>query len=382
MAIRASKGSLAAMLVDDLGVELDGPEFNSAFEQTILYLTGVSSAFEHQSYLKQFCDKRSQFSAKDLRLRVAASEHIYAVKMLSLRLSIMRSPDLSDARQLASEFKVRASDYRRVLSLFQRRKSIRSFVREVAFAVPGESLTHSNTESLFSYVYKGVNVYTRSLVYRKLRFVARSQNMTLDELTSDVMAKVVQAYYKLVPTAQCDDYVGNYLRRSAHNHIMNMIHSATSKKRGRLINTGKDVHGNDTFNLLVASENQLNVNSLDGEEVRYDELSVDTTESERLTLRISVNQLMKNAGADRTKVRFLKILMGAYSRRFSQWLRDNKIAKPAESNIDVQDRTTAPEFMDMVRRYLKLTKSHTKYLVSDIKHSLGGDSNVACSQAA
>lgn len=373
---RAAKDSLAALIVDDMNLVLDGAEFNNIYKRTISYIVGQDAAFAHQAFLKQFCGKHLRHSAKNLRLRVLHSNHLFTIKMFTMKLSMLRSVSESDIITVASEFKVRMSDARRIHAILLDDPKFKLGIRGIVKELPHQStqLSMEYTSKLFSDIFKGVHVYIKSLVYRKLRFVAKSQNLGLEDLQGEVLLKVVQAYYKVVPTTMSDDHIANYLRRAAHNHIMNMISSATTQKRGRLVNAGLDRNKERTFSMIVLSENQLNVNSLDGEEINYDELGADQQhEAERLDLKISVAQLLDQSRADRKKFKMLTILMGSYSKQFTLFLRQSKLCSISETNVEVQLRIPADTYIQLVGQHLKLNSVNLKAIVNDVKVSLGSE---------
>lgn len=372
---RAAKDSLAAMIVGDMKVVLDSAEFDKIYKRTLSYILGHDAAFAHQAFLKQYCGRHLTHSAKNLRLRVLHSNHLFAVKMFTLKLSMLRSPIESDVRDIATEFGVKMSDARRVSAILlddpKFKLAARAIVRELP--LQDKALSMKYIKDLFDSIFKGVHVYIKSLVYRKLRFVAKSQNLSLEDLQGDVLLKVCQAYYKSVPSTMSPDHIANYLRRAAHNHIMNMISSATTQKRGRLINAGTDRNNERMFSMVVLSENQLNINSQDGEEVHYDELGSDTNEADKLDLKISVTQLLEQSKADRKKFKMLLVLMGTHSKAFTSFLRKRNLCSIHETNVDVQLRIPAETYLQLVGRHLKLNSMNLNAIVKDVKVSLGSE---------
>lgn len=379
----AAAGSLARMIVDDMNLVLDGPDFKAVYKHTIAYILGLKhilgderQAFAHQAFLKQYCGA-TDLSAKTLRMRVLNSKHVSSVKMFTMRLSLLRSPVESDLVSLAKEFGVRMSDARRIHAILLDDPVFKLKTRAAVRELPaGESqLSVKYNLELFSRIYQSVYVYIKFLVWKKLTFVARTENQTLEDLQSEVILKVVQCFNKIMPTDMSELHVANYLRRTAHHHIMNMIAAATTLKRGRLINTGVDHNNEPTFVRIVNSENQLNVNNVDGETVNYDEIGCDYREAnEKLDLRITVSQMLdQSKERDAKKFKMLVILMGGYSKRFTLWLRQRGLCGSYESNVEFQLRVPADTFLNLVGTHLGIEQTRFERIVRSVKADLGAN---------
>ena len=81
---------------------------------------------------------------------------------------------------------------------------------------------------------QSIEVWIKKFAYRKLRFVATSNNFSLDDIVNDLRIKAVSSYYQIYPKAQSLAHHQNMVKRSIHHDGMNIITDNTSKKRARL----------------------------------------------------------------------------------------------------------------------------------------------------
>jgi DNA-directed RNA polymerase specialized sigma24 family protein len=222
----------------------------------------------------------------------------------------------------------------------------------------------------FKNVYAAVHKYTKSLVWRKLRFVAKSSNLELADLDGDVMTKVVQSYYALVPTKQPLAYIQNYLKRAAHNHVINIIKSETTHKRGRLVNVGLDKNNNRQFSLLTVSQNQASLKlDADGQPVVPD-AEDESNSIATFEVRFSIDELLASIRVGSKKHRFLLIMLGTEDKEFSAWLKKYGHCSAHEDNCDVQDRTTVKEFNILLAKYLNVDVIRIENFLTKVRQQL------------
>jgi len=220
----------------------------------------------------------------------------------------------------------------------------------------------------FHLVYEQVIKYVKAITYRKLRFIAKSTNVELSDIHSELLFKVVQSYYKMYPTDKPFNHVVNYLCRVVHNHAMNFISSSTSLKRGRLVNLGLGTK-EDIFALTVVSENQLNTNVCDGEEIGYDQMA-GTNPILQFELEFSVSQLLDKYKSKTKKYRMLTLLMGTPDNQFVEWLRARKHLKAQESNTDLQIREP-DRYRELVISFLGVSRKGANVFLLGIGNKLG-----------
>lgn len=352
----ASVSLYEVLLTEFDGIEKDGLDFTYLFAESVLYLTGGVSAFQYQHAVKPFCSEyNSEHSAKDFRLMLLDSHYsLLLLKLFCLRLAQQRVTEASVA-SLAEEYGIVEEDATFVRILFQNcvwfRKDLRLAAQKV---VKGHHLLKlAEIHSLFNdVVYKPLLKYVKFFVYNKMRFIVNSQNLTFDDLHGDLMTKALQSYYSIVPVEATELHIVNYLKRAVHNHGINLIKSATSKKRGRLVRVSDDGQ-HSQFSLLCVSQNQVKATvGEDGTQV--DLLESGDTSSQKFELSYSVSEVLDSVKATSRKYRLLTLLMGDEDPHFTEWLRQEGVAKAHEDNVDVQERSTAADFNRLVAEFLRV----------------------------
>ena len=81
---------------------------------------------------------------------------------------------------------------------------------------------------------QSIEVWIKKFAYRKLRFVATSNNFSLDDIVNDLRIKAVSSYYQIYPKAESLAHHQNMVKRAIHHDGINIITSSTSKSRARL----------------------------------------------------------------------------------------------------------------------------------------------------
>jgi len=104
-----------------------------------------------------------------------------------------------------------------------------------------------------SQVLKDIDKFCMWHAYKKLRFIATSNNLSLEDLAFELKVKAVSCfYYKTVYLSNA--HALNTVKRAVFNHGLNLIDFYTAKKRQRLVKTEQG------FTNLV----QTDVASIDG----------------------------------------------------------------------------------------------------------------------
>ena len=346
--------------------------YDHVFIYSLSYLSGGYTAFEYQALVKPFCVTQS---AKDFRLTLLKYKSVhFGLKLLVLRLANLPSPDFSDFKSISREVDVDPVDARQAYRILAEQPSFRNRLRKesrrICRVMP---LTEEYVVSLFNRLYPAVLSYVKAISFRTLRFVARSSNLDMTDLHSELMVKVVQAYYRLVPSDKSEPYLVNYLRRVAHNHAMNMIQSHTTQKRGRLLKVGTDAGNNPIFSLTVVSENQLNVSAMAGEEVGYADIGETDDQMEKFELSFSITQLLDKYRQRTRKYRFLMILMGQDDGGFTEWLQGRRLCKESDTNSDLQMEVSSDQYLQWVCEFMHIGQRSANVFLLRVKKELGFD---------
>lgn len=365
--MKMPKGSLCRLIVSKFGFEPDSDDFYTVFAHTLSYITRGIGYSEFQSRLKPFC-RDQEFSAKDFRLWLHETEYLsLALRLFILRMAKVRRLEADHAKAFAREYGMFNCDARRIFSFWKEQRKFR--VRLTKEAKQYQSDVHLNRALLaaaLGEVMKPVMKKIKAFTYRKLRFIAKSQNRELSDLHAELKIAVVEAFYKMMPSNMSHDHVVNYLKKTVHTRGLNIISANTSLKAGRLVSDDGGESGN--FSLLVVSENQMKITAAE-DPVRYEELAGHDPIS-KVDDEHSVDHIMRTVKAGTKKHRFLQILMGIDDAPFTSWLQRNKYCSARESNSDLQARECPIKFNILLGRFLHVTQEQVSRFLGKLRASL------------
>jgi hypothetical protein len=349
-----------------LYVEPDSEAFVYTYAESILYLVGSSSAFEYQEYIKPYC---SEYSAKLFRLSIQDQRYANLdLKLFSLRLARMKSPTKEDAFSLGALLGITRNDTFMVYTLFSENGWFRRALCQAGRKVGRNNvlLDPKEIDTLFTRIYPSILKYIKFISYKKLRFIVKSDNITFEDMHSDLSTKVLQSFYSLIPAQATELHIINYLKRAVHNHAINIIKSHTSQKRGRLVNVGSDKNNENQFSLLCVSQNQVHT-GVDEDGNPVDILNVANDAHTKFELEFSVSEVLNSVKHRKKKYRFISLLMGKEDAEFTDWLKQEELCKPSEDNVDVQARCSANEFNGYVAEFLKVTPGKVETFLGSLR---------------
>lgn len=360
--------SLSKLIVDTLGLTRNTEEHKEVFTHCISYITKGISAFEFQDRVRQFCHN---VSAKVFRLKLLSTKYVYfTIKLAVLKMAKFRSIDKPTMLEIAEEYGLGKSDTKTLYQVWNASVKFRARVKKIAREF-GKNVEFSTSffDEQFKQIYEPVMKHIKYMTYSKLRFIVKSTNEEYCEFHSNMMLRVLQAYYQLVPTRESLAYVINYLKRAATNHAQNIIKSATSKKGGRL---------SQDQGLLIVSENQLNVRTDNGDLMSYDEVYAED-HSDKIDMTYSVGQILNRYRSRTKKYNLLTILMGNEDAEFTRWLQARKLCSQLEDNTDLQMRVEPKTFNKYVSEYLHVNETKLNVFLLSVARKLAlstsGDGN-------
>jgi DNA-directed RNA polymerase specialized sigma24 family protein len=365
--------SLASQVCDFFKVDLDSEDFFIAFDYSLSYLTGGVTAFQFQEILKPVV-KRAKLKQGAQRFRlslIGKSYNVLNLKLYLLRFAAARSVNKDFAKDLAEELNVYVVDARRILSLWKdkRQSPIRKRLRNLVDQIPDRSiLSVPRIQSLFDSIYKDVFPFVKSFVGKKMYFIHKYHNVDVTDTYNDVMVKLLITFYKAMPTLKNVEHLKSSLRKTARNHVLNMIDAETCQKRGRFI---------DSHTLGILSENHLTANN---DEFSYDEIAAFDDSTDARDLALSVRQVLGSC-VEKKKVRFLLILMGNPDAEFTEWLQERKLCKKKEDNVDLQLRTTPEDFNRLLGTFLKVPERKVILFLTRVGKKLAIDGKVSMAKS-
>lgn len=358
--------SLYEAVHEGLNVAIDSADFVYVYAESLLYLAGATSAFEYQEYIKPYC---SAMSAKVFRLSLQDSKYTNLdLKLFALRVGQHTSITRAEVLRIARRYSIDRNDALMVNALYQECPWVRRLLRQCGRKVKRDNpyFEFRSIEELFNTVYPSVLKYIKFIAYKKLRFIVKADNEGFEDLYSELSAKMIQAFYSMMPVQATELHVTNYLKRVIHNHVVNMIKSRTSKKRGRIVNVGKDRNNDNQFSLICVSQNQVAA-KLDEDGNQIDITNVASDVNARFEQQFTISQVLNSVKASKKKYRFITLLLGVEDEAFTEWLKSEGLCKPSEDNVDVQARTPATEFNGLVAEFLKVPVSKAESFLERLR---------------
>jgi hypothetical protein len=372
--------SLTYRLSKYLQKDESSDEFENVFAAYISHITKGISAFQFQKRIAKHLPENT--SAKIFRLRLAKNKYnFFTLKLFIFQLPKIRNNDLESVKALAESLGVKTKDSERVYKLWlcspNLRRRVKAIVKE--FSKQTDYSIEGLETQFFDYIFPIVYKKIKSVTYYKLRFIAKSSNLDLTDLESELTFKALQTYYTEVPTTKNIDHVINYIKRAVHNHAMNMINSAVSKKRGRLICVGFDKNNERVFSQLVMSENQFRANSVintNSSLLNFFEYLEETEDpTNNLENEICVTTILNKYKQDEDKYRLLSILMGKLDVKFTEWLLEEQYCVGSEDNRDLQDKIHINEYRRILGQYFRLGIKEVNIFLLKLGKSISGEGN-------
>ncbi|SBV38259.1 hypothetical protein BN7874_090 [Phage NCTB] len=365
--------SLCSQIVELLELEHGTPEFDQVFIYCLEHLCLQTDIKSFHNRLKSIVDfKNLSLSPSKFRLAISKSGYL----LLNLRFHVVY---LSLVRRKLDDFvfeyymfqhQVDPIDNALLTELLTKnminRKSLRTLIRSKIPAKDRElyaPVAIQNILDEFNKMLPDIKATINRVIYKRLRFVMRTYNMTRDEFISELLFSAIRAHYKSKPNTFSFEKSLNVIRRSIDNYAVNLIKAYTTNKRERLVNEGKDAQGDYVFSLRVVSENQMNLTSMTGDDVdiSYDSMfssSLRIGLEKKRDIEFSVDQLMRRYGVKSRRGRLLSVYFSPDCTLFRNWLIRNKYLRSKNKTTqEFMDSKTTQEFMDILSAYLDTTVS-------------------------
>jgi hypothetical protein len=365
---------LSDLIRDGLKHDPDSTEGRYVAEICVKYVTGVIDAYAFQRDIKRVDITQSSFSGQKFRLELTKKAYyLLNLKYAALNLTL-NAVNVKMLETLHKGFGITLPDVLLLRTIFSRQK----FRREMRDSprmngIDKKAIGPRDMERvrrLFATFQAPVMKHIRNKTYKKLRFVANSENSEHRDLHSEIMTKALTVYYGMMPTTKSEAHVLNYLRLTCTNHVLNIIDSATTEKKGRLKNTGKDGYGGSNYELKVVSENQQSVAGDDMEPTEFAGTMNDNNRSDatKLESEIVVSRLLnKYKGRKRAA---LNILCGNYDQKFTKWLLARGRIKDGEDHQDLQQRVVHTTFIGLLADFLGVLRASFEKFVAHVGRNL------------
>ncbi|MNQ23840.1 hypothetical protein D3C85_370170 [compost metagenome] len=337
--------SLCSALRHVLKLDLDSDRTKQVAQATVLYLCGVTDAYEYQHYMKANVRFRDlDISAKDFRLMLVEKSYFTLnIKFYALNLckATMNAENLQHFTQAFDIVRNDAVMLRRVFEDRRFRREMRASERLKEISLPDiDEDSVARTQADFNDMYQELMKHIRQKTFKKLRFLVKAENTEFSDFNGELLYKALKAYYMIVPTQKTTAHVLNYLRSTCTNHALNIIGMKTSDKRRRMVNAGSDGFGGSTFSYTCVSENQLA--SADGEEsLSYEGTLNDQNQFDNSSMLSELNfeRVVQQYGRTTMRRRAIQIVAGQDDSRFTRYLRVREFIRHEEDCTDFVTRT-------------------------------------------
>lgn len=337
--------SLCSAIRHVLKMDLESDRAKQVAQATVLYLCGVTDAYEYQHYMKANVRFRDlDISAKDFRLMLIEKSY-FTLNVKFCALNLCKVAVSQDSLQhYANAFEIVRNDavmLRRVFEDRKFRRNMRASDRLQDIRLKDiEEGSVEKTQADFNDMYHELMKHIRQKTFKKLRFLVKAENSEFSDFNGELLYKAIKAYYMIVPTQKTTAHVLNYLRSTCTNHALNIIGMKTSDKRRRLSNVGGDGFGGNNFSLTCVSENQLV--KVDGEDgLSYEGSLNDQNHSDNSNMISELNfeRVVQQYGRSNLRRRAIQIVAGQEDSRFTRYLRVREFIRPEEDCTDFVTRT-------------------------------------------
>jgi hypothetical protein len=213
--------------------------------------------------------------------------------------------------------------------------------------------TPEKVEQACGHMLGTIQTYIEKFAYRKLRFLPKSNNLSLTDITGDLREKAVQTFYLVTPFLS-EAHTINSIKRAVHNQGINCIKFYDAAKRKRLHNDGDGNYSNTIISTSAVSRNGDDSGEVDMLNSINSYKHLTDTRFLDLETRISFDSLMTAHGQQPIKNRVLQLLAMQPNPKFVGW-----VAKRV-SGVEL-DMTPEEIFGQFGRKqYLRLIRKHVK----------------------
>lgn len=224
------------------------------------------------------------------------------------------------------------------------------------YAKKYKALTLEKLDATLVRIFQEIRTWCHKFIFRKLRFVMTSQSMTVHDIEYELIGKGIQGLMQMYPLVESFLHAVNIIKRTLHNHGINIITSYTHQKRARVLRGADETFYSNTVSydaiqsVVTAASNELI------EDPKNNDLKIDV---EKLCERLP------------HKKRYcVRLLSGYECPLFTDWLRSIGKVRALASNTDLQERIPAVEYMKLIFEYLKVPFEKGMAFINRLKELL------------
>jgi hypothetical protein len=262
---------------------------------------------------------------------------------------------------------IKASDKPHLERLVFTDKVIRQYVKGVVKDFGGKKHvpTIFKVKETLGEIMEKVKRKITSIVARKLRFIATSNAFDMEDLRFELMSKMVQAYYWMIPSNKTLHHWVMTMIKTLKNQSLNMINYFNAKKRARMTRAedGSFVLSEISSNFSTSSDDQ---------DVKFQVENMDISDSfrEEMELHVTTKQILARYATTAKRSKILKLMMGLFDKEFSAWLRTNRYITRGMDNSDFQEIVSPGKFLKAVRLFVRMELMVFKKFISRLKSAI------------
>lgn len=204
-----------------------------------------------------------------------------------------------------------------------------------------------------------IEIWIKKFAKRKLSYIAKYQNLDIDDLIGDLRTKAIQSYYQIIPFVDTYEHSRNYVKRSIHNNGINIIHAANAKKRARLVEEGGG------YNSLFSN---IHINR-EGDDISSVHPALVFNNTSNLELKISVKNIIKKYNYNKKYKEIIELLMMKDKNDFIKKC-SKQYKRIFSSSEDIYNHTGHVIYNDLVRSHIDIPKIEYNNFIKIIKTSL------------
>lgn len=375
----------------DMDIEDDSEILEQVFGLCLRYICKCDKYTTFTKSVKKLIDfNQYDFSENDFRIKVRENGYLLTgIKYYALAYAKGKNCPVR-AEKLYPQYDIYRCDAKAIKNIYEQKGFKRNLLKDTTFDTSKAAISPEALEDAVDLFMEMLPMVTKfsKLMTNKLRFIVNSNNYSKDEFESEFIAQALRSYYYTIPTDKTGLELENSLRSAMKNHQTNIIHANTTQSRQRMVNAGKDEHGNDKFVMNLVSQSQMNSFSEEGEEIEFDGMLNETAQqkAENDFFFMSVDRLiLKNLKSrkipKRQQAELLAIFTGRPNENFEKYLRDrNVLRSDTKTFTDFIDEKPREVYLSEISNYMQISdntvRKHLRAIGRQLALTVNGEKNV------
>lgn len=344
----------AAIAVDTFAVEM----------AMVKHLLRLTSYKEYSASLKPMLKTPA---IKRLR-NAMLSDFTTAVNLKNALLAVLRDR-LTDKKAIKARFKAfELEDHSELIDGLRDHRMYTKGVKK-AKSVKVRLNSSAEVERFCAKIMVAVKDYTAKFAHKKLTFIAKSNNLKIDDLMTDLKVKAIRAFYEVTPFIS-EDHTLNSVKRAIHNEGINKIKYYTADRRRRLNNDGNGQFSNTEVSFDAVSRGTDS--DMDMENLLMSQVMVKDHTIRNLEIKMSLDNLRSLHKKRKKNVTALNLLAMTDNPMFVKYaavLYPGKV-KRTHSTEDVFDSLGRKRFLRTIRKFVKRPKKPFYGFIESLRGAL------------